>query len=77
MMLSQGGRLALIGIALGLAGAFILTRLLSTLLFGVSATEPFTFAAVALGLLAVALLATFIPAHRATRISPITALRYE
>jgi len=77
MVMRQGARLALIGIALGLAGAFILTRLLSTLLFGVSATDPFTFAAVALGLLAVALLATFIPAHRATRISPVTALRYE
>jgi putative ABC transport system permease protein len=77
MMMRQGARLALIGIALGLAGAFILTRLLSTLLFGVGATDPFTFAAVALGLLAVSLLATFIPAHRATRISPIAALRYE
>jgi putative ABC transport system permease protein len=77
LMMLQGARLALIGIALGLAGAFILTRLLSTLLFGVGATDPFTFAAVALGLLAVALLATFIPAHRATRISPVTALRYE
>ena len=77
MVMRQGALLALVGIALGLAGAFILTRLLSTLLFGVTATDPFTFAAVALGLLAVALSATFIPAHRATRISPVAALRYE
>lgn len=77
MMIREGAGLALIGIVLGLAGAFILTRLLSTLLFGVSATDPLTFAATSFGLLAVALLATFIPAQRATRISPIRALRYQ
>jgi len=77
MVIGQGARLALLGIALGLAGALILTRLLSTLLFGVGATDPLTFATVGLGLLAVALLAAFIPAHRATRISPVVALRYE
>jgi putative ABC transport system permease protein len=77
MVIGQGARLALLGIALGLAGAYTLTRLLSTLLFGVGATDPLTFASVGLGLLAVALLAAFIPAHRATRISPIVALRYE
>jgi putative ABC transport system permease protein len=77
MVIGQGARLALLGIALGLAGAFILTRLLSTLLFGVGATDLLTFATVGLGLLAVALLAAFIPAHRATRISPVVALRYE
>ena len=77
MVIRQGASLALIGILLGLSGAFALTRLLSNLLFGVSSTDPLTFAAVALGLLAVALLASFIPARRATRISPVTALRYE
>jgi putative ABC transport system permease protein len=77
MVIGHGARLALLGIAVGLAGAYILTRLLSTLLFGVGATDLLTFATVGLGLLAVALLAAFIPAHRATRISPVVALRYE
>jgi len=77
MVIRQGAGLALIGIVLGLVGAFALTRLLSNLLFGVSSTDPLTFAAVALGLLAVALFASFIPAWRATRISPVVALRYE
>jgi putative ABC transport system permease protein len=72
-----GIRMALLGIALGLAGACILTRLLFTLLFGVGATDLITFATVGVGLLVVALLAAFIPAHRATRISPVVALRYE
>ena len=77
MVVRQGAGLALIGILFGLVGAFALTRLLSNLLFGVSSTDPLTFAAVALGLLAVALFASFIPARRATRISPVVALRYE
>jgi putative ABC transport system permease protein len=77
MVIRQGAGMALIGILFGLAGAFALTRLLSNLLFGVSSTDPLTFAAVALGLLAVALFASFIPARRATRISPVVALRYE
>jgi putative ABC transport system permease protein len=77
MVIRQGAGLALLGIALGLAGAFVLTRLLSTLLFRVSTTDPLTFIATALGLLMVALLATFIPAYRAARISPVVALRYE
>jgi putative ABC transport system permease protein len=77
MVIRQGAGLAVIGILLGLVGAFALTRLLSDLLFGVGTTDPLTFCAVALGLLAVALMATFIPARRATKISPVVALRYE
>jgi putative ABC transport system permease protein len=75
MVIRQAATLALTGIALGLGGAFAITRLLATLLFGTSATDPLTFAIVAAGLLAVALLAAFIPARRATRISPMVALR--
>lgn len=77
MVLRQGGVLALAGIALGLAAAFVLTRFLSSMLYGVSATDSFTFAAVALLLAAVAVLASYIPAHRATRIDPTEALRSE
>ncbi len=75
MVLAQGARLAAVGVALGLGGAFALTRLLGTLLFGVSVTDAFTFIAVALGLFSVALLASLIPAQRATRILPAIALR--
>jgi putative ABC transport system permease protein len=75
MVIRQAAVLALTGIALGVGGALALTRVLATLLFGTSATDPATFAAVALGLLAVALLAAFVPARRATRISPVVALK--
>ena len=68
---------ALIGVVLGLAGAWGATRLMSSLLFGVSATDPVTFIAVALFLLAVAALASWIPARRATRVDPLIALRAE
>jgi ABC-type lipoprotein release transport system permease subunit len=67
--------LALIGIVLGLGGALALTRLLSNLLFDVGATDPLTFVLVPLGLLGIALAASFLPARRATRISPVVALR--
>jgi putative ABC transport system permease protein len=77
LVLRQGAVLALTGIGAGLMGALALTRTLSSLLFAVSATDPFTFVAVPAGLAAVALLASFLPAHRATRIDPLIALRYE
>jgi len=77
LIVGQSLRFALIGITLGLAGAFALTRLLASLLYGVSATDPLTFAATALALAAMALAAGFVPAHRATKVDPMIALRYE
>ena len=69
--------MTLIGLAIGLAGAFLLSRVLVSLLYGVSATDPLTFTGVSIVLLAVALLACLIPARRATRVDPIIALRTE
>ena len=77
MIMRQGMLLATIGLALGLAAAYGLTRLLASLLFGVKTTDPITYALVAAVLLIVSLLACYIPARRATRIDPLIALRYE
>jgi putative ABC transport system permease protein len=74
---SAGVRLALAGTVLGAIGAFALTHFLSGMLFGVSSLDPLTFLAMALMLIAVTLLACYIPARRASRVDPLIALRYE
>jgi len=77
MILGQGMRTILIGLAIGLAGSLALTRTLSSLLFGVTPTDPVTFVAVMALLIGAALLACYIPARRATKVDPMVALRYE
>jgi putative ABC transport system permease protein len=77
LVVRQGMLLAVIGVVVGLGGAYALTRVMSTLLFGVTAKDPLTFGVVAALLIAVAFLACFVPARRATKVDPLTALRYE
>ena len=77
LVLGQGALLAVIGVMLGLGGAFALTRLMASLLFGVTPTDAAIFTSVPLGLTAIALLASYLPARRATKVDPLVALRYE
>ena len=77
MVLKQGTKMALVGVAIGIGAALALTRLMTNLLFGVTAHDPVTFAVVAALLILVALLACYIPARRAMLVDPIMALRYE
>ena len=77
LVVGEGARMAALGVAIGIAASLAITRLMSTLLFGVTSTDPLTFAGVAVLLASAALFASCIPARRALRVDPITALRYE
>ena len=77
LIVGNGMALALLGVAVGLAGAFALTRVMAGLLFGVTATDSLTFVTVSAGLIVIALIACYIPARRATKVDPLVALRYE
>jgi putative ABC transport system permease protein len=77
LVLTQGMGLAGLGVTIGLAGAFWLSRAIEGLLFGITPTDPVTFAGVAVLLAAVAMVASYLPARRAAKVDPMTALRYE
>jgi ABC-type antimicrobial peptide transport system permease subunit len=77
LVIRQGMKMTLVGAAVGLAAALALTRVMESLLFGISATDPLTFVAIPLVLVAAGLLACFVPARRATKVDPMIALRYE
>ncbi|HEY4763268.1 MAG TPA: ABC transporter permease [Candidatus Sulfotelmatobacter sp.] len=77
LILGHGAKLAIFGLSAGAVAALLLTRLMASLLYGVSATDPITFGTVAIVLLGVALIACYIPAHRAMRVDPMVALRHE
>ena len=77
LVVGQGSKLTLIGVAIGIPSALGLTRFLSSLLYGVKPSDPLTFVAVSLLLTGVALLACYIPARRAAKVDPMTALRHE
>ena len=77
LILDRGVRLTLVGLAIGTGGAIALTRLMATLLFGVGARDPLTMVSVGVILAGVAIIASYVPARRATRVDPVVALRYE
>jgi putative ABC transport system permease protein len=77
LVLKQGLILVAIGVSLGLTGAFLVTRVLGGLLYGVTATDPLTFISLPLLLVGIALIASYIPARRATKVDPMVALRHE
>ena len=77
LILTHGVKLTVIGVCLGLLGAYIVTRAITSVLYGVSATDPLTFVGVSVLLMAVALIACYVPARRATRVDPLVALHYE